>query len=253
MPKPVIIDKSAGVLKVTLNRPDKKNALSMEMYELMSAGLSQAAADDSIKAVLISANGDSFSAGNDLEDFSAVNKGAVALMELPTVGFMKSLMAFEKPVVAAVQGMAVGIGTTLLLHCDVVVAGRSAIFSLPFTQLGLVPEFGSTYILPALAGKVCASQVLLLGESFGIDKASQFGIVSTVCDDAEVAEKAMEKCLGLTALPAKTLRDVKRLIRSALNPEKLNEAFDTELRLFAQALKSDEHRQALAVFFNKKP
>ena len=251
MKKPVLIEKTAGILSMTLNRPEKKNALSMEMYEILGDGLVEAAKDDAVRAVLINAAGDYFCAGNDLKDFAVVNQGSVALRDLPSIRFMKLLLDFEKPVVAAVKGTAVGIGATLLLHCDVVVAGKSTIFALPFTKIGVVPEFGSTYILPAIAGRVPASQVLLLGESFGIEKAEQFGLASTVCKDAEVDAKAMQKCQELVALPPKTLRDVKALIKSSSNPDKLDQVIETELKLFAQALKSEEHRQALAAFFAK--
>ncbi len=249
--KPVLIKKTAGILSMTLNRPEKKNAINMEMYQLLGDGLIEAAKDEAVRAVLINAAGDSFCAGNDLKDFAAANQGNIELRDLPSIRFMKLLLECKKPVVAAVKGAAVGIGTTLLLHCDVVVSGKSTLFSLPFTKLGLVPEFGSTYILPAIGGRVPASQVLLLGESFGNEKAEQFGLVSTVCEDAEVDAKAMQKCRELVALPPKTLRDVKALIRTSRNPDKLDRVIETELKLFAQALKSEEHRQALAAFFAK--
>lgn len=248
----VLVEKKSGVLNIKLNRPEKKNALSMEMYELMNDGLVEAAKDESVRVVLIHAAGGDFCSGNDMADFSAANQGKYELADFPSLRFMKNLLHFEKPVVAAVKGHAVGIGATMLMHCDVVVVGRSATFSMPFTKLGLIPEFGSTYLLPRIAGKAPASQVLLLGESFGVERAEQFGMISTICEDSEVDEKAAEKCQVAAGLPPNTLRQVKKLINSAIKSDELEQAVDTELQLFAQALKSDEHRQALKAFFAKK-
>ena len=248
----VIINKADGVLEMTLNRPQKKNALNIEMYEMLNHGLIDASQDPGVRVVLFNANGDAFTSGNDLKDFAAANQGAVELSELPSIRFIELMLGFPKPVVAAVTGLAIGIGTTMLLHCDVVVAGRSSTFALPFTKLGLVPEFGSSYLLPALAGRVRASQALLLGEPFGIDDARDMGIVSCVCNDKDVKAEAREKCRRIATLPPKTLQDVKRLINSAVNPERLRQAIDTELHLFQQALKSEEHKQALSAFFDKK-
>ncbi len=242
--------KNGCVFSICLNRIDKKNALTLAMYESMSAGLSRAAADEDVRVVLIQAKGDAFCSGDDLHDFSKANQGKLRLEELPTVRFMQDLLSFEKPVVAAVNGLAVGIGVTMLMHCDVVVAGRTAVLSLPFTKLGLVPEFGSTYVLCQVAGRVPASETLLLGEPFGVARAEQLGLVSTICDDAEVEAVAIQKCESLAALPAGTLRQTKSLLNTT-NRAAIEDAIRRELKLFGQALTSEDHRKALAAFFGK--
>ena len=166
--------------------------------------------------------------------------------------FIKQVINFEKPLVAAVKGAAVGIGTTLLLHCDVVVAGRSAMFSLPFVQLGLVPEFGSSLLLPALAGKAQAGRALLLGDPFGFDQAYAMGLVSLACDDADVEAQALERCRQLVNLPPQTVRTIKGLMNPLEQREKLLRVIDEEMRLFARYLKSAEHQEAILAFFEKR-
>ena len=152
-----------GVATLTFNRPEKKNAIDAAMYEALAAHLGSAGADRAVRAVLITGAGNAFTAGNDLKDFGDPR---FIQPDSPVLTFMHALAGFEKPVIAAVNGIAVGIGVTLLLHCDLVYAADSATFSMPFVQLGLVPEFGSTLLLPAIAGRVAAAEKLLLGKPF---------------------------------------------------------------------------------------
>jgi len=152
-----------GVATLTFDRPDKRNAITGAMYEALAGHLQQAAADGAVRAVLVTGAGVAFTAGNDLKDFG---EPRFAEPNSPVIRFMQTLAAFEKPVVAAVNGMAVGIGVTMLLHCDLVYVADDATFSMPFVNLGLVPEFGSTLLLPAIAGRVRAAEMLLLGRPF---------------------------------------------------------------------------------------
>ncbi len=248
----IIIDKNDAVLKITLNRPEKKNALSNEMYEQICRGLITANDDPQIRVVLIRSSSENFTSGNDLADFAAVNQGKMDLRELPVVKLIKLVVGFDKPLVCAVSGLAVGIGTTLLFHCDSVIAGKSSIFHMPFVSLGLVPEFASSYLFPAIAGRTRASHYLLLGEAFGINEAREMGIVSQVCDDDAVNKTALSVCQKLAALPPATVRAVKRLITPSEQQAHLQKVIERESAVFAKCLTSAEHREALAAFFEKR-
>ena len=168
---------------LTFDRPAKKNAITGEMYEQFVAHLKQASADPQVRAVLISGAGGTFTAGNDLKDFS---NPKFAQADSPVLSFMQGLAAFEKPAIAAVQGMAIGIGVTMLLHCDLVYVADDATLSMPFTSLGLVPEFASTLLLPQVAGRVRASGKLLLGKPFPAHEAVVLGIANAVLPAAGV-------------------------------------------------------------------
>lgn len=248
----VLINTEGHILTITLNRPEKKNALTSQMYQAMSAGLNQASASDQIRVVLFRANGDSFTAGNDLKDFSTWTSSGSKLEDLPVAEFIHRVATFEKPLVAEVKGAAVGLGTTLLLHCDVVVAGKSTRFSLPFVRLGLVPEFGSTYLLPAIAGRVLASHYLLLAEPFGAQQAKEMGIVSLICEDEQVEEIAHQKAKALCELPPRALFATRKLLHPQQNREQLLKVIAEEMRFFKKGLASEEHHQAIAAFFSKK-
>jgi enoyl-CoA hydratase/carnithine racemase len=197
-------------------------------------------------------SGGVFTSGNDLKEFSIFSQNPGLFKEFGAFNLMKQLIVFLKPVVAAVNGLAVGLGTTLLLHCDAVVAGRSAIFSLPFVKLGLVPEFASSYALPLMAGKVRASHVLMLGEPFGVEEARQMGIVSLVCEVGDVEAKALAICQQFVNLPASTLRTIKSLINPPERQAKLLKVLNKEMHLFQEGLLSAEHREAIAAFFEKR-
>lgn len=236
-----------GVLQLTINRPQKKNALSQQMYRELTAALQQAAADDSIHVVLLQGSSDCFSAGNDLQDFL----GAGELnRQHPTVQFLYQLAQFEKPLLAAVAGLAIGIGTTALLHCDLVYAADNARFQLPFTQLGLCPEAGSSVLLPNLAGYQRAAQYLLLGEAFGAAEALQMGLVNQVVDTAELQALAWQKALKLASLPAGAVQSSKALLKRSSKALTLD-TIAAELEQFQQLLNGAESQQRIAAFFKR--
>jgi enoyl-CoA hydratase/carnithine racemase len=251
MTEHVLVERHDRVLSVTWNRPEKKNALTGAMYTAFDEALAEAAADPAIRAVLVKGAGSAFTAGNDLQDFATWGRSA-SLEDLPVMRTIRRVLDFPKPLVAAVHGAAVGYGTTLLLHCDAVVAAPSATFSLPFIRLGLVPEFGSSLLLPAIAGNARASQKLLLGEPFGRDEALQMGLVSAACEEAELAERGLALCQQLAALPPGTVRTVKSLLHPADQKARLKATVEEELRLFAAALKSPEHQEAVKAFMEKR-
>ena len=241
-----------GILRIVFNRPEKKNALTGAMYAAFDEALARAAGDPGLRVVLVSGAGAAFTSGNDLQDFATW--GAVASVEdLPVIRAIRRTLAFPKPLVAAVRGPAVGFGTTLLLHCDAVVAGESATFAMPFTRLGLVPEFGSTYVLPLIAGRVRAAHHLLLGEPFGRAEAQAMGIVSQACPDEDLEAQALGLCRKLAALPSATLRTVKALIDAPERRAALEAAIDAEVAAFVAGLASPEHREAVQAFMEKRP
>ncbi|SEP16997.1 enoyl-CoA hydratase-related protein [Aquisalimonas asiatica] len=253
MTSAIVTDRQDGVLTITLNRADKRNALTGEMYDAIRETMADARRDGDVRAVLLNAEGEHFTAGNDLQDFGPKAAERVASGEkAPAMKLIDDMVDFDKPVVAAVRGHAVGIGTTLLLHCDVVAASETASFALPFTRLGLVPEFASSYVLPLLAGRVRASHTLLLGEPFDRERARELGIVSLSCADAELDETARAKAQALAALPPQALRATKRLINSAAYTDRLREVIAAEGEAFAAGLVSEEHQEAVAAFFEKR-
>lgn len=236
-----------GVLRLTLNRPQKKNALSQQMYRELTAALQQATANDSIHVVLLEGCSDCFSAGNDLQDFL----GAGELnSQHPTVQFLYQLARFEKPLVAAVAGLAIGIGTTALLHCDLVYAADNARFQLPFTQLGLCPEAGSSALLPNLIGYQRAAQYLLLGEAFGAAEALQMGLVNQVVDTSELQQLAWQKALKLASLPAGAVQSSKALLKRSCKALTL-ETIAAELVQFQHLLNGAESQQRITAFFKR--
>ena len=247
----VLIDQSGGVLTLTLNRPEKINALTQEMYLSLCAGLDQASESDDIAAVLIAANGDNFSAGNDVKDFVTVASaaGPVNPDDIPAVAFIYRLVNFEKPLFVAVQGQAVGIGLTLMLHADFVYLADNAILSAPFVDLGLVPEAGSSLILPQRIGTARASAVLLAGKPVDAATALDWGLANHVVASNALRETAMKMAHGLAAKPKEAVRLSKQLMSS--DRAALNAHIDTEFALFFERLRSDEAKAAFAAFLAK--
>ncbi len=243
----ILSQETDGVLSLTLDRPDKKNALTGAMYHALSDGLERAGADDAIGAVLLSGNGAAFSAGNDVNDF--LSHGAAAPQAMPSVRFIRALAAFDKPLLAAVQGLAVGIGTTMLLHCDLVYASADARFSTPFAKLGLVPEAGSSLLLPRRIGAVRANAMLLLGETLDAETAVAAGLVNALLPAGTLHAQALEKARTLAALPAAALLASKALIRG--DRRALDSRITEELTAFGHALASDEAKAAFAAFLNR--
>ena len=234
------------VLIIEMYRPEKKNALTIEMYAAFAAGLQRAASDKSVRSVLIQGQADCFTAGNDITSF--VDNPLTD--ESPANEMIAHLTSLSKPIVAAVAGPAVGIGSTMLLHCDLVYAANNARFALPFVNLGLCPEAGSSLLLPRIAGEKRAAEVLLLGEPFDAVHAKELGIVSRICDPSAVLEVAMAAAVNLASKPARALRETKTLIRGDL--EKISARVSTENAIFAELLVSDVAQEAMNAFLERR-
>jgi enoyl-CoA hydratase/carnithine racemase len=232
---------------IEIARLDKKNALTAEMYQQLAAALQAADAEPQVRSILLHGTPDCFTAGNDVADFLKRPVGA----DSPVVGFLQLLPKIRKPIVAAVGGPAIGIGTTLLLHCDLVYATAEARFQLPFVPLGIVPEFGSTYLLPLVAGYQRAAELLLLGQPFTAQKAQEAGIVTQIVDKSELLQKARETALALAALPPESLRLTKRLMRKR-HASMVEETIAEETRIFSERLHSPEAKEALSAFLEKR-
>jgi len=244
----IIAERFGNILRIQLNRPDKKNAMTSSMCITMAEFLEDAAKDDQIRVVLWHAAGDSFCAGNDLEDFIKNPPGSG---ESPQSRLIHALINFEKPLVAAVQGAAIGGGTTMLAHCDFVYAGESAKFQLPFVNLALVPEFGSSYLLPLRFGYTRAAELILLGGPFDASRAAELGLVTRVVPDQSLLATATETARTLAAKPAAAVQASKRLMKRALR-EQLEQAVKLELEVFAERVRSDDAKQAFSAFFAKR-
>src|SRR5713101_10097832 len=244
----IAVERSGNILSVQLNRPAKKNAMTSSMYIIIAELLDAAATDDQVRVVLWHAAGDSFSAGNDLEDFM---KNPPAQGESPQAQLIHALINFEKPLIAAVQGAAIGGGTTMLAHCDFVYAGESAKFQLPFVNLALVPEFGSSYLLPVRFGYSRAAELILLGRPFDASRAAEPGLVTQVVPDQSLLATATETARTLAAKPAAAVRASKRLMKRALR-EQLEQAVKLENDVFAERVRSDDAKQAFLAFFSKR-
>ncbi len=230
-----------GVLEITLARPAKKNALTGAMYAQITAAFSRANSDPTIAAVLIAGEGADFCSGNDLHDF--LGSGGVGPAG-PIMQFLHALARLEAPLVAAVQGRAVGVGATLLLHCDLVAAAPDASLIMPFVSLGLPPEAGSSKLLPALVGHRVAAEMVLLGRPVGAERALQLGLVNLIDEDPLGAARALAQ--GLTRQPPAAVRTAKKLLRR--ESDSLAERIDLEATLFAAALSTPEFQaRAMAV------
>jgi enoyl-CoA hydratase/carnithine racemase len=235
------------VAYIELARLDKKNALTAQMYAQLAAALAAADKDREVRAVLLHGAPDCFTAGNDVGDFLKRPPGGAS----PAIGLFEVLPNMAKPVVAAVGGPAVGIGSTLLLHCDLVYAAPNARFQLPFVPLGIVPEFGSTYLLPLLAGYQRAAELLLLGQPFSAQKAYEVGIVTQIVPENELLQKAKEAAQTLAALPAESIRLTKRLMKKR-HGAALAETIAEETRTFTERLDSPEAKEAMSAFLEKR-
>ncbi len=246
----VKVERDGGVLVVRLARPEKKNALTGAMYEALIAALAEAGDDAEIAAALIEGSGGVFSAGNDIGDFLAYAlKPGAEMNEAPGIRFIYALARFGKPLVAAVDGPAVGIGTTLCFHCDLVYASPSARFRMPFVDLGLVPEAGSSLLAPQRFGRARASEYLLLGEPFDAEAARAGGLVNAVVDAASLHAHALAKAKALAAKPRQALLSARRLIRG--DEAAMLARMGEEVRLFTAALKSPEAQAAFMAFMSR--
>ena len=248
MSEAVRIGLADGVFHIEMARPEKKNALTAGMYRTMADALASAEADPAVRVILISGAGGNFTAGNDLADFL----GTPPMDEsAPVYRFIEGFAKLQKPFVAAVEGVAVGVGTTMLLHCDLVYAGSGARFALPFANLGLTPEAASSLLLPLCIGHARAAEMLMLGEAFSAQVALETGIVNAVLPDAQVLDHALERCRKLTTQPAASLRLTKQLMKRAQQGP-INDTMRCEAEVFRQRLVSPDAREAFAAFFEKR-
>jgi len=248
MTEAIQIKRERGLLTLCLNRPEKKNALTRAMYSALAAALKEADEDPGIYAVLITGSHECFTAGNDIADF--IQKPPSNL-DSPVFHFMLNLLECRKPVIAGVAGAAVGIGTTLLLHCDLVYVSADARLRMPFVNLGLCPEFGSSLILPRLLGHAKAAELLLLGERFSGEQAAAWGIANEALDSGEAAlAKAREMAQRFESLPPEAVRISKQLMK-APDRELLRKVIEEEGALFTQRLRSPEAMAALTGFIKR--
>ncbi len=237
-----------NVLTLSFNRADKKNALTRDMYQQLADALVAAEKDPEVRVILLKGEGDGFTAGNDIADFAHRDEGDKVA---EVVSFMNALCACSNPVVAQVHGVAVGIGTTLLLHCDLVYSAPESVFCLPFINLGLVPEYASSYLLPRIAGRRKASEWLMLGETFSAQEACDYGVVTAVVPTENLSEHVAKVCTKLAQKPAFALKQTKQLMNN--EQDAVQQQISTELDVFLEALGSEAAREAFDAFINKRP
>lgn len=248
MSEHVRVAKEGEVLAITLARPERRNAITVAMYAALADAIEGAAKDERIRLITLCGEGQDFAAGNDLADF--LDAAPRLDDEIPVWRLLRALAGCEIPLVAAVHGNCVGIGTTMLLHCDLVVADATARFSMPFIDLGLVPEAASSLLFPRLAGRRRAARYLLLGEPFGVDEAEAIGLVSHRAS-GDLNSKLDELVAALLAKPAEALRQTQHLLRHGAKDEILGR-MKLESSLFAERLASTEVKEAINAFFEKR-
>jgi len=239
-----------GVLRLTLSRPEKKNALTNAMYGELAAALDRAESDASIRVVLFEAEGDAFTAGNDLGDFAAVANGTLARSEMNSSKFLSALARAQKPYVAAVQGLAVGVGVTMLMHCDLVYVAEDARLTTPFVNLALVPEAASSWLLPARIGHARAFSMFALGEPVDGRTAAAIGIANQALPKAEVRARALAAAKTLATRPTGAVRATKQLMRDAAA---IQAVMSREGEIFGARLKTAEAAEALRAFAERRP
>lgn len=246
MSEHVLVERKGDVLAITLARPDRRNAITVAMYAALADAVESAAGDDNVRLITLRGEGQDFTAGNDLGDFMAElpRDGS----DIPVWRLLRALAKNQVPIVAAVHGNAVGIGTTMLFHCDFVIAEEGTRFLMPFVDLGLVPEAASSLILPRLAGRRRAARYLLLGEAFGPEEALDFGLVSHVAPAGQLQSITEKLVAKLKAKPAEALRLTQRLLRRG-NTDELLERMELENGHFSERLTSTEVRDAISAFF----
>ncbi len=245
----IITQHSGSILRIELNRPAKRNAMTSGMYATLADIFNIAAKDESTRVVLWHGAGESFSAGNDVEDFLRNPPGPG---DSPQARLMTALLDFDKPLIAAVQGAAIGGGTTMLMHCDFVYAGDSARFQMPFINLAVVPEFGSSFLVPARIGHIRAAELILLGLPFDAKRAADLGFVTQVVSDEDLLATASETARKLAAKPAGALQASKRLMKQLFR-EQIKAAMKVENEEFSAQVRSEDAKEALRAFLEKRP
>jgi enoyl-CoA hydratase/carnithine racemase len=245
----IVSERSGSILRVQFNRPSKKNAMTSAMYITMADLLNAAAQDDRLRVVLWHGAGDSFCAGNDLDDFL---KNPPGPEDSPQSRLINAFIDFEKPIVAAVHGAAIGGGTTMLTHCDFVYAGETAKFQMPFINLALVPEFAATFSVPMRIGYLRAAELLQLGLPFDANRAAELGLVTRVVPDSRLLETATETAQKLAEKPAAALQASKRLMKKPWR-DALLEAAKAENSEFSVRVRSADSKEAISAFFEKRP
>jgi enoyl-CoA hydratase/carnithine racemase len=244
----IITERSGSILRIQLNRPAKKNAMTSAMYIIIADLLNDAAKDDSVRVVLLHGAGDSFCAGNDLEDFLRNSMGPG---DSPQSRLIDAFIAFDKPIVAAVHGFAIGGGATMLTHFDFVYAGESAKFQMPFINLALVPEFGTSYSIPARVGYLRAAELIQLGQRFDAQRAAELRLVTRVVSDQKLLATATKTAQKLAEKPAGALQACKRLMRQPVRPQ-LEQAAKLENEEYAVRLRSADAKEAFTAFLEKR-
>jgi len=249
----ILVHTEAGVCTITFNRVDKKNSITSAMYAALADAVEQAATDNAVRTVLIQGDATIFSAGNDIGDFMAQAAKPASEMptESPAIRFLRTIAAFPKPIVASVCGPAVGIGTTLLFHCDLVYAGDNAAFSMPFVNLALVPEAASSLLAPQMFGYHRAAEALLLGEPFMAEAALEVGLVNRVVPPTEANGIAQAQARKLAAKPLTALVETKRLLKMGQQPAVL-ERIGVESKSFSDAMRSPAAKEAFSAFMEKR-
>ncbi len=246
MSEHIVSEFAEGVLTLRFNRADKKNALTTAMYSAAAEVLRGASSNDAVRVVVITGSGDSFSSGNDVKDFIA-NPLSI---ESPAIQFMYALLDCPKPVIAAVNGMAIGIGTTLLLHCDFAIAVPEARFQLPFVNLALVPEFASSLLLPRFLGPRKATELLMLAGPFSAEAAAEFGLINAVVPADQLAITVAAGAAALASKPPAAVRATKALL--CANRDEIKACIAAEVAVLTERLKSAELREAVQAFLEKR-
>ena len=244
----IVTEHSEGVLRIQLNRPAKRNAMTASMYVTLADVFIDAAKDEHTRVALWHGAGDSFCAGNDIEDFLNNPPGSG---DSPQARLMNALVDFDKPIVAAVHGAAIGGGTTMLTHCDFVYAGESAKFRMPFIDLAVLPEFGSSCSLPARIGHIRAAELILLGLPFDARRAAELGLVTRVVPDQNLLATATEVAWKLAVKPSGALRASKRLMKAAF-VDQIKAAMELENKEFSIQVRSEDAKEAFAAFLEKR-
>ena len=248
MTENIMVNIAEGILQLRINRPEKKNALTRDMYTAIAEALRQADTEDSVRVIIITGNDTCFTAGNDLADFlNTPTKDNEQFM----LAFLNTLSHVKKPLLAAVNGFAVGVGATLLLHCDLIFAGKNASFQYPFVNLGLIPEAGSTLLLPQLIGYHRAAELLLLGDAISAQKALEFGLINQVCSDELTLKSILEVAKNMANKPVSALCQTKALLKQGQQGE-LDVRINEEIKYFQIYLHSPQTKEALQAFMEKR-